>query len=179
LRVYVYDSKWKGGDFDGWPGIIQSEEAPDALRTPGNIQVWRPPFNSRVQQDIWLKRILADGNPAAVYIDELSSLGGRTGSRYPDGLDWILKQGAGMNIGLIAASQEVAGIPANIRKQMTHLVRFAVNPTAEYDWRTLDQALGRERSQHGVNPPRFGFYYRNTAESGKLYYFDDFRRLFK
>jgi hypothetical protein len=177
-RIYVYDSKWMGGDFADFPGIVRSREAPDALRMPGNVQVWQPPLNDRNEQDKWLKRILHAGNPAFIYIDELSSLGGRTGTRYPEGLDLVLKQGAGIDIGVAVSSQEVAKIPSNILKQLTHLFRFTINPPGEYDSRILDRLLQRPREDVGKNPAWHAFFYRNVHHgNARLYSFRDVREL--
>lgn len=174
-RVYVLDTK-QIGDFDDLPGRIKGPIVPDTLLTPGGVQVWQPPENDIKAYDQWLKKILGARKPAIVFIDELLSLGGRTGNSYPQGYNQLQTQGAGLDIGVISLSQEAAYIPRTLLGQTTHLVRFAL--LDEHDALKVDKYLRRPKSERGTQPPRYSFYYRRVDGTDDPLLFTDFRDFF-
>lgn len=176
-RIYVLDSK-QAGDFSGMAGIIRSREAPDALRTAGAVQVWQPEMDDQAEYDQWLKRIYRSREPAIVIIDELSSLGGISGRRFPEGYPLLLKQGRGLRISVVSCTQEAAYIPRQTLGQITHLVRFRL--LNAYDARAVDEKLNRDRKLWGTNPPsRYGFLYRRLDDEPRApYIYRDFRDFF-
>lgn len=175
-RLYIIDSKYKGGDFEQYPGIVRSQIAPDPLRAAGGTLVWQTPLDDRDQYHVFLERILHHGKPAFVYIDELSSLGGRTGQSYPVALAKLLKQGRGLDIGLAVTTQEAHYIPRQVLGMTTHLVRFALQD--DQDARKIDRKLRRDNADIGVDPAWYGFLYRRLDGPYRLYTFDSYRQFF-
>lgn len=161
LPVYALDSKG-AGDFDGWPGRVESNDAPGADRLVDGVQVWAPPYTDRAEADRWLQAIYERRRPAVVYIDELSSIGGKSGRDYPRGYQVLLKQGRGLRISVITLSQEVAGMPRQVLGQTTHLVSFRL--LNEFDRREADSLFGRSHPRGTAREARepralHGFHY--------------------
>jgi hypothetical protein len=124
--LYVLDSKG-AEDFTGFPGLVETEEAPGALTGRSRVQVWRPPSDNFAAYDVWLGNILKARRPAIILIDELSSLAkGASGQDYPPNFAKVQKQGRSLGLCSIVLSQEAAYIPRQIRTQATHFVYFGV-----------------------------------------------------
>jgi len=170
MRTYILDSSGDK-DFLAFPGVhVESEEAPDVLRTPGAIQIWRPPMDDVKQYDTWLMRILKAENPAIVLIDELSSLGGMHGRSFPRGYFILSKQGGKHGISLISCTQEAAYIPRVTLGQTTHLVRFRLLDS--HDAKKVDKLLRRPESDWGIDPAdKYGFFHRRTDADGPGHYY--------
>lgn len=175
-RTYILDSK-QAGDFSDFAGVIRSREAPDALATAGAIQVWQPELDNVGEYDVWLQRIYRARQPAIVVIDELSSLS-TSGRSYPEGYALLMKQGRGLDISVITATQEAAYIPRQTLGQTTHLIRFRLLDA--YDARNVDAKLLRPRSEWGTNPAsRYGFYYRRLDDEPRPpYLYSTFKHFF-
>jgi len=170
MRTYILDSSGDK-DFIKFPGIhVESQEAPDVLRTPGAIQIWRPPIDDIDEYDKWFMRILRHEQPATVLIDELSSLGGLHGRSFPRGYFILSKQGGKHGVSLINCTQEAAYIPRVTLGQATHMVRFRLLDS--HDAKKVDKLLRRPESDWGVDPPhKYGFFHRRTDQDGPGHYY--------
>ncbi|MGZ6376184.1 MAG: hypothetical protein ACXWPI_15880 [Ktedonobacterales bacterium] len=168
VHLYALDSKG-GDDFQGWPGVITSEEPPAPLPPVrgegenaglGDVQVWQPPDDDHKAYDAWLHGILKARQPAIVYIDELSSLAAnQSGTSYPIGLPKLLKQGRSLGICTVILSQEAAYIPRQVRMQTTHFTYFRLQD----DPHGIQQAmrlLGFDPKTPREPQERYGFFYR-------------------
>lgn len=164
---YICDSKG-AGDFDEWPGHTDSERAPALPRGEGRWQVWTPPDDNRDEYGAWFQRILKRREPAIVLVDELSSIGGKDGTDYPDGYRRLLKQGRGLHISVITLSQEWAGMPRQAPGQTTHLLRFRL--LNEYDRKAADKLLGRPWDPDSSEPEEeHGFIYSRLDRQPRRY----------
>ena len=166
-QVYVLDSKGNG-DFDGWPGEVETDEPPDPLSGPGGVQVWRPSLDDLPTYDEWFHKLLRGGfeltvredgqrrvkRPKILLIDELSSICTRSGETVA-GFQKLLKQGRGLWESVIVLTQEIAYIPRQVRNQTTHIVRFRLND--DYDSRKVDALIGHKERHEPQKT--FGFWY--------------------
>jgi hypothetical protein len=177
VRTYILDSKL-AGDFDRFTGeFVGGQIPPRPLAKPGTTQIWQPPVDDVEQYGVWLENILKARQPAIVLIDELSSLGGRTGLSYPTGYFKLLKQGRGLDISAITLTQEAAYIPRQTLGQTTHLVRFRLQN--EEDRRKADKVLGRSRSEYGKEPVgKFGFFYRRLDRPADVLEYRNWQEFF-
>lgn len=158
VSVYVLDTKGDD-DFAGWSGRIESADVPKPVGK-GKTQVWAPPDDDRDAFGQWFGRILAAHDrtkPAAVLVDELSTIGGRTGQSFPVEFMRLQKLGRGKAVCCITLTQEAAYIPRQVLGQTTHLLRFGL----------VDQndAVRADRLVHGTTERRepretHGFWYR-------------------
>lgn len=175
-RVYILDTK-QAGDFDSIDGYrITDERAPDALRTPGAVQIWQPEDDILEAYDWWFKNILYARKPAIVKIDELSSIIDKRGGA-PEYYKKLNKLGRAFGILIMSLSQEAAYIPRQTLGQVTHVVRFRL--LDGYDVRKVDKLVGRPKEEHGLDlPDRYGFIHRriDTAEPG--HYYPDHKEFF-
>jgi hypothetical protein len=179
VRTYILDSS-NDKDFRSFPGIhIETEEAPDVLRTPGGVQIWRPSgIDDIAEYDKWLFRILKAEEPAIVLIDELSSLvKGNTSINFPRGYSLLSKQGGKNGVSLISCTQEAAYIPRQTLGQTTHIVRFRL--LDEHDAKKVDKLLRRPESERGSDPrDKHGFFHRRTDTDGGPHYYKNHREFF-
>ncbi len=175
-RYYIIDSKFRGGDFEDFPGVVRGEEVPDVLHAPG-VLVWQTPYDDPDKYGQFIENILKAGKPAIIFIDEISSLGRGEARTYPPALAKVLKQGGGLHIGVIINSQESVSIPRQILGQATHLVRFPLED--EYDARRVDKKLLRPDNERGKNPPWYHFIYRRLEGLEAPMLFRDYREFFK
>jgi len=175
-RIYVLDTK-QAGDFDSLDGYrIDSQEAPDALRTPGALQIWQPPDDDLDEYDRWFKRILYARKPAIVKIDELSSIIDKRGEA-PEYYKKLNKLGRALGILLISLSQEAAYIPRQTLGQVTHVVRFRL--LDGYDVRKIDKLVGRAKEDHGLDlPDSYGFIHRRIDRAEPGHYYSDHKEFF-
>lgn len=176
-RVYILDTK-QAGDFDSIDNAyrIDSQEAPDALRTPGAVQVWQPPDDDLDEYDLWFKRILLARKPAVVKIDELSSIVDRRGEA-PPYYRKLNKLGRAFGIMLMSLSQEAAYIPRQTLGQTTHVVRFRL--LDGYDVRKLDKLVGRSKEEQGMDlPDPYGFIHRRIDKALPGHYYTDHKEFF-
>ena len=136
--------------------------------------VWQPEEDDTDLYDAFLKQIYLARTPAIVLVDELGSLTNANATRFPRYYDILLKQGRGLNIGLISNTQSPAYIPPNLLRQTTHLLRFRVND--QYDAKKLSKQLGREYGDEWEPEHEHGFLYRNCTKPRKtnppIYYKD-------
>ena len=157
--VNVLDSKG-GEDFEGWPGLVESEDAPEPAAA-GKLCVWRPPTDDIGEYNAWLEGILKKREPALIYIDELSSLSpGGNGASYPVGLSKVLKQGRSLGICAIILTQEAAYIPRQIRTQATHMIAFRLQEDA-HGMAQAARMLGH--SDYQTPRGKYGFFYRRMS----------------
>lgn len=163
MRHFVLDSKFDG-DFDAWPGRVQSDAAPG--RPDGNqrYQVWQPVKLVPEQIEKWLWMVFNSG-PAVLEIDELVHLCyGR--NTYSDEYNKILKLGRSKWIGVITLTQEFSRIPPNAYKQSNHRMGFYIE--GDYDRRVRNQLL---KAKVEEPPDKFGFYYQHRDGRGQPLYF--------
>lgn len=136
---YIIDSN-AAGDFTGWSGGYFGQDCP--VITPsesGRQVVWQPPVDNYDAYEDFFRRLfdfsLKSGIPAAVFLDELSCLSGKSsgGEGQNHYYARLLKRGrrrrgfAGITV--FSISQEFAqraGVPRQTFSQMTHFARFYV-----------------------------------------------------
>lgn len=165
-RLYVLDSKF-AGDFDGWPGTIQTEfDRPAKPQGNQRIQVWQPIHIVPDSVESWLASILKDA-PAILYIDELVHL---IYKKNQPSLAYskLLKVGRALPVGCVTCTQELAEIPRSTIGQTTHVARFRL--LRDWDRRVIDSVSGSPGRL--VEPPDpHGFYYASMRDTGKIEYF--------
>lgn len=182
-NLYVLDSKG-GDDFLGWPGLRRDEGAPPPLPGAGAIQVWQPPYDDTDEYGAWLESILKAGQPAVVYVDELSSLAANNaGTSYPVGLSKVMKQGRSLGVCPIILTQEAAYNPRTVIHQAAHFVYFRLGRDDEHGIRAACKLLGLPRPGPGEPPPEpghpWGFYYRPLLPApGDTYEYRDLDEFF-
>lgn len=157
--LYILDSKMQG-DFDQFPGIILSEEAPAPI-TQG-VQVWQPVLDDWDAYDGWFGAILRSPGPAVILIDEVSSITKGRGDT-PDNFKRLLKQGRGGGKCVINCTQEIAQTPRQIANQTTHVVRFRLLDA--YDRRNANSLVGLPKDASEPKS-KYGFYYGRTDKAG-------------
>lgn len=170
VPLYVLDSN-QYGDFDQWPGVVDSFEPPPPTKLDRGIQVWQPPVDDADAYEEWLKQIYERRMPATILFDELSGMatGSEKSPRYPLHYAVLQKRGRGANISSISGTQELAKIPRTARNQAVHAVRFKLND--RYDTSVIDGLLG---DNVGNPPERFGFYYKKLLDNPTpVYYYKD------
>lgn len=170
LSVYILDSK-ASGDFAGWPGQTDGAAPPSPLKGQGkrgqSVQVWTPGQDDRGAYDAWFGGILHSHKherPALVFVDELSSIGGRSGSSYPANFTRLQKQGRGLSIALITLTQEMAEGPRQVLGQATHIVRLGL--LDDYDARRVDSKLWGASAGRREPPLPYGFHYARADRPG-------------
>ena len=164
-RHYIFDSKYDG-DFDEYPGRVQTDTAPPRVRGGQSYQVWQPIHLIPDEIEKWLDNILHDP-PAIVLVDELVHLRYK-GGFYSPKYEEIQKTGRSKKIITITCSQELSKIPANAYKQATHRLGFYIDKAAQYDRRVLDLLL---KAKVQDPPDEFGFYYQSEKGRGDPLYF--------
>lgn len=154
LNVYVLDSKGVG-DFDGWPGLVMSDDPPAPLeRGAGATQVWQPGVDDFAMYDDWFGELLKSPDEFILLIDELSSVTKKNGTA-PDNFQKLMKQGRGKNKSVANCTQELAYISRQVVTQTTHIVRFLL--VGEYDPRVGNRLVHRDA--RAPEPNKYGFYY--------------------
>ncbi len=153
----ILDSKGYG-DFIQWHGnggLWASEDVPPPI-TQG-IQVWQPGVDDQDAYAEWFDQILRTPGPAITLIDEISSIGKKKGEA-PREFERLLKQGRALGKLTINCSQEMAGVPKQIKSQTTHVVRFRMATTG-YDNQQANHIMGRENNDPEPSA-QYGFFYR-------------------
>lgn len=165
--IYIIDSKM-AGDFTqyhqkGFGTLVRGNDVPklNTRLKKGIFTVWQPEEDSLEMYDAFFKQIYQARQPAIILVDEISNITNQSGSRYPRYFDILLKQGRGLNIGLIMNTQAPSFIPANLIRQATHMLRFTLN--SEYDTKKIETQLGREYGKDWNPPDEHGFVYRNLT----------------
>jgi Cdc6-like AAA superfamily ATPase len=178
VRVYLVDSKVQG-DFDMFSGVkVASEIAPGVLSQPGELMVWQPSVDLVDEYDAFFNRILKHRQPAIVLIDELSSIGGKSGQSFPLGYMRLLKQGRGLEISIVTLTQDAAYIPRQVLGQASHLLRFRLND--EYDDKKADRILQRPRAEWGTQPTgQYGFLYRRVDRPSPVLEYRNWQEYFR
>lgn len=166
-RIYIFDGKFDG-DFDSYPGRVQSDTAPARPGRNQRFQVWQPVKIVPDEIEQWLWRVRHDA-PAILDIDELVYLCyGR--DRYSDEYNVIQKTGRSLPIMTLTGTQELSKIPANAYKQATHRLGFYIDAAAEYD-RRIRNALLKDKMGDPDHP--YGFWYQHINGRGTPAYFQD------
>jgi hypothetical protein len=165
MRHYVLDSKFDG-DFDSWPGRVQSDKAPGRPGSNQRYQVWQPVNLIPEEIEKWLWHVRHDA-PAVLEIDELVHLVYKNG-QYSEEFNIIQKIGRSLPIGRIVLTQELTRIPSNAFKQSSHRMVFYIDKSAEYDKR-LSNALLKSKVDDPID--HYGLYYQHRDRRGEpLYY---------
>lgn len=171
--IYV-DSK--GGEFDDVPGVHLRQQKPPTLAEIFNAQhaavIWTPERDGEEDYDALCETLLKARRPAIVVIDELSSLGGRTGQSFPLNFQRLLKQGRALHITVIVLTQELAYIPRQVLYQTMHLVMMLFDPES-FDAKRAGMLAGLPP----VDVP-YAFTYRNRAIPLAAWRYRDFRQFF-
>jgi hypothetical protein len=169
-RHYIFDSKFDG-DFDDYPGRVESNMCPS--RPVGNqrYQVWQPYNLIPEEIEKWLAQILRDA-PAIVLIDELVHLRYK-GGHYSPMYEQMQKVGRSKKIITLTCTQELSKIPANAYKQATHRLLFYIDKAAMYDRQIMHLLLKEKVPDH---PDEFGMYYQSEKGRGEPLYFSSIQK---
>ena len=170
MRHYVLDSKFDG-DFDDWPGRVQSDKAPGRPGANERYQVWQPIKLIPDEIEKWLWQVRKDA-PAVLEIDELVHLVYSRGL-YSDEYNIILKTGRSLPVGVITLTQEMGRIPANAFKQSNHRLGFYIDKASRYD-RQIRDALLKAQVDDPAHP--YGVYYQHQNGRGEPEYFPSIQR---
>ncbi len=189
VPIYILDTKVQG-DFKQFEHpslgrVVRGNKIPDPVtNTKGKpFTIWQPESDDEEMYDkffeqIYLKgRNMKSGNPGIIYIDEISSVSSPSGRSFPRYWDILLKQGRGMDIGLINVTQSPSYIPPNLLRQATHVVRMHLN--GEYDPKKMSSAMGKAANEEPVDD--YGFYYRNQSKpirKSPVMYYSGFQEFF-
>lgn len=166
-RHYVMDTKIDGGDFDNWPGLVQSDTCPPPPGRNQRYQTWRIVNIIPDEIEKWLYQVRHDP-PAILVIDELNSLTYKKGQHSKE-YNTIQKTGRGLPVGCISLTQELSGIPPNAYKQATHRLGFYLE--GRYDSLIKQDML---KSEKGIQPTdKYGFHYQHIDGRGVPRYFRD------
>jgi len=168
IHTYILDSKCLG-DFTSKDGPVTcSLQPPLPLREEGDLQIWQPIERTNIDlYDTYLMRILENGKPALIVIDESKNL--KDGNRYPKGYELLLSQGRLGGMFTFTNYQEIANGLRQGLSQATHVVGFSVlNP---YDENYLRKALKMPPKASLERPGKHALRYinRDTMDSPKLY----------
>lgn len=186
LPIYIIDSKAQG-DFDGFSkkGIgvhYFGNDLPPLKNKDGSpFVIWTPESDSTEMYDSFFQMIYegrkkGDIPSAVVFIDELSSITGRTGIP-PRYYDILLKQGRGMGLSVITLSQMARFVPLTMTSQLMHV--FMMNLNSEKDKKKLEDVLGDMAKQDVQH--RHGFVYRDVRKpikSNPPFYYKDLKEFF-
>ena len=170
-RHYIFDSKFDG-DFDDYPGRVQSDTAPRRPMGSQLYQVWQPIHLIPDEIEKWLDMILHDP-PAIVLIDELVHLryrGGHFSPKYEE----MQKTGRSKKILTLTCTQELSKIPGNAYKQATHRMLFYIDQAARYDRQIRDALLKKKVDDP---PDEWGLYYQSEKGRGDPVYFSSIQML--
>ena len=106
-----------------------------------------------------------------MWVNEIANITkGQTDPIAPEHFNMLMKQAREFGITLIIETQELSKIPANAKKQATHVVRLRISPASPYDQRIGSALVGR-----AANAPepkgKHGFFYRRIDgdEPGREY----------
>lgn len=170
--TYILDTS---GDrkFDGERGLVEGMDAP--LGGPGERLIWRPDMDDIERYDAWLGDIFHQDQPAVIWIDELSSLGGKSALSFPLNFQKLLKQGRKRHKVVVSLTQEAAYIPRQVLGMAWHVVRMRL--TNSGDAAKLDELL------HGSAKPAkdpltpWGLWYRRLDKPDVARHFRDWTAL--
>lgn len=166
----------KGGEFSDVAGLHLDRQQPPTLAElfSGEYSeiVWTPERDAEQDYDALFEQVLKARRPLIIVVDELSSLGGKSGQSFPLNFARALKQGRALNITLIVLTQELAYISRQVLYQTMHLVMMLFDPES-FDAKRASQLAGLP----AVNVP-FAFNYRNRALPLQRWRYRDFRQFF-
>ena len=173
--VLYIDSK--GGEFDDVQGLHLRRQQPPTLAEivsseHGGVTIWTPEHDAEEDYDRLFENVLKARRPLIIVVDELSSLGGKTGQSFPLNFQRVLKQGRALNITLIVLTQELAYVPRQVLYQTMHLVMMLFDPES-FDAKRAGMLAGLPP----VDVP-YAFTYRNRALPLQRWRYRDFRQFF-
>ena len=184
VPIGIIDSKAQGDfkQFESRKDLCQVLETNDASKVVKALwkkpfTVWRPEEDdpemyNRYFHDVYMSA-RKHRTASITFVDELSSITTSAG-KPPRYYDILLKQGRGMNNGLISVTQAPSFVPANLVRQATHIIRMQLNDV--YDIRKLAKVIGPEALE--PPPDDYGFWYRNCMKpvhKSPAQYFGDFK----
>lgn len=175
VPIYILDSKGYN-DFAQWHGsggLWASEVMPPPI-TEG-IQVWQPGIDDQDTYAQWFEQLLKTPGSAITLIDEISSIGKKKGEA-PREFERLLKQGRALGKLTINCSQEMAGVPKQIKSQTTHVVRFRMAATG-YDNQQANRIMGRANNDPEPRA-QYGFFYRRIDKFMEPVEYPSFRDFF-
>lgn len=168
MHIYVMDNKRR--DFNDWPNIVDSDEAPQLLSKDDAIQVWQPLRRIPDEVETWLERIVHDV-PAIVAVDEGVFL------RYTNTWSsemWEILQKIGRDLPLttMVGTQDIVKMPRTIISQSDHIARFSLRHP--YEQSLMKSVVG----DTGEPRDRYGFFYSNQERGDSPLYFHDMQEFF-
>lgn len=172
-RLYIFNSKF-GIDFEKWGhNFITDGSVPRPLKSNERIQIWSPIHVVPNSVDIWLSRILHEGD-AILDIDELVHLLYKR-KQISQEYEKLAKTGRSKNIDLLSNTQNLVELPPIVISQSTHLVRFRLlNP---YERRLSKMLLKIEGKM--IEPEKYGFYYANMTDMNEANYYSSYELFMK
>jgi hypothetical protein len=171
VPLYVLDTKGVG-DFAHLSNFVTTDAPPRPI-TSGH-QVWQPGLETWEAFDAWFGALLAVPGALILNIDEVSSITDHSG-KGPDNYARLLKQGRGMNKCVITCTQEMAGVPRQIKGQATHVVRFRL--ADDYDRVKGNRLMGLDKDT-GDPRGRYGFFYRRIDRGGPVFEYHGWQEFF-
>ena len=158
IPIAILDSKGDPRDFGMFPLIEQ--DAPPAAPKSG-ILVWRPGIDNQDAYNEWFGMLRRTPGPLLILIDEVSSV--TASGKAPEELQRLMKQGRSLGKTLISNTQELAGVPKQIKSQATHIVRQRL--IDQYDSLVANKLL--RLPNHAPGPRgKFGLIYGRTDRPG-------------
>src|SRR5271169_1329170 len=95
-KHYILDTQHMG-DFDGMPGLIGGNKAPDVIKKNQTYQIWQPLLRHPDEVEKWLEQIF-NRPPAIVMVDELYVLKYKGAQNYSDMYSILQRAGRGRDI---------------------------------------------------------------------------------
>lgn len=171
MNHYILDTQHMG-DFDNYPGIVQSNRAPKAsMIGQGKYQVWQPLLRYPTEIEKWLWDIFEVG-PCILMIDELHVLKYKGVANYSDAYSVIQRAGRARKITSISHTQKLGKIPTDAYEQATHRLGFYMEGV--YNKFIRSEMLKSERVPMPVDT--YGFHYQHINGRGEPEYYRDIQQ---
>lgn len=173
IPIYILDTKISG-DFNGLirkglarvvrgnnpPAPFTPRPATKLKKAIPPVLIWQPEYDDLDVYNQFFQGIYQVRQPGIIYIDELGSITNPRATVFPRYYDILLKQGRGLNIGMISSTQSSSYIPFNLLRQTTHVVRMHLNNPN--DAKKLADVMGRKAEQEPTD--QHGLWYRNVSK---------------
>ena len=184
VPICIIDSKIAGDfkQFEAHKSLTQVVVGNEPEKVVRNLwkkpfTIWRPDEDDSDMYDACFRGIYLSarnkGTSSITFIDELSSITNQAG-KAPRYYDVLLKQGRGMNNGMISLTQSPSFVPASLLRQATHIIKMHISD--DYDLKKLAKVMGSTAYEAPTDD--YGFWYRNCLKplhKSPAQYFTDFK----